>query len=277
MTKAKREMEQDLKLLDLIIELLDARAPLSSLNPDIGKMTRGRGRLIILNKTDLADEEATKKWLKIFRDKGLIAIALDARTRKDFRPIKDAVNEACKEKLERNRAKGIINRPLRAMVAGIPNVGKSTFINTFMRKSAAKTGNKPGVTRGKQWIRLSKELELLDTPGILVPKIRDEVTGFHLAALGTLNDNNLNLEELSLRLVSSIKGYGSANLSSFGINKDTPDEEILFTAAKARNILKKQGEPDTERASALILNEFRSGKLGRITLDDPDRADLEVI
>ncbi len=269
MTKARRDMEEGIKLIDLIIELLDARAPFSSLNPDIGKMSNGRGRLLILNKADLADPEKTKEWIKHFKSKGLYAVAMDSRTKKDLRFVNSAVREACKEKLESNKKKGIKNRPLRAMVAGIPNAGKSTFINTYGGRSTTKTGNKPGVTRGKQWIRLSKELELLDTPGILWPKIEDQEVGLKLAILGTLNDNVVNKEEMAISLLLILRDEFGIDLSSFGIEKDTQKDRLLLDAAVAKNTLKKGGESDTERVAGLILGDFRSGKFGRITLESP--------
>ncbi len=267
MTKAKRAMTEDIKLVDLVIELLDARAPLSSMNPDIKKMAQGRGRLLILNKADLADENETRKWTEHFRASGLTAISLDSRNKKTLKQVNEAVNAACREKIESNKRKGILNRPLRAMVAGIPNVGKSTFINSYAGKAAAKTGNKPGVTRGKQWIRLNKELELLDTPGILWPKIEDPEAGFRLACLGTINDNVINREEMVSRLLLLLRCSHSFDLSSYGIDKETTAAELLSTAALKKNLLKKGGEPDIERAETLILTDFRSGKLGRITLD----------
>ncbi len=269
-------MEEDIKLIDLVIELLDARSPLSSLNPDIEKLSKGRGRLLILNKADLADPEITGKWIRYFGSKGLQAVAMDSRTRRDLRFINPAVRAACREKLESNKRKGIKNRPLRAMVAGIPNSGKSTFINTYGGKSAAKTGNKPGVTRGRQWIRLSKELELLDTPGILWPKTEDRMTGLRLAILGTLNDVKLNREELAVSLLCILRDEHSLDLSFLGIDREQPEELFLISAAKAKNTLKSKGEADTERAAGLILSDFRSGKFGRITLEDPPEYD-EVI
>lgn len=276
MTKARRDMEEDIKLIDLVIELLDARSPGASLNPDVEKLSKGRGRLLILNKADLADPEITKEWIRYFELKGLQAVAMDSRTKRDLRSVNAAVRAACREKLESNKRKGIKNRPLRAMVAGIPNSGKSTFINTYGGRSAAKTGNKPGVTRGKQWIRLSKELELLDTPGILWPKTEDKKTGLQLAILGTLNDVKLNREELAVSLLQILRDEFRLDLLSLGIDEGLSEELFLISAAKAKNTLKKGGEPDTERAAGLILNDFRSGKFGRITLEKPPE-NLEVI
>ena len=174
MTKAKRQMQEDIKLIDLVIELVDARIPLSSRNPDIDELGKNKYRLILMNKADLADKERTREWSAFFKEKGFFVVSLDARSKSGMKSITDIVMEACKEKIERDRKRGIKNRPVRAMVVGIPNVGKSTFINSYAGKACAKTGNKPGVTKGKQWIRLNKSVELLDTPGILWPKFEDQ-------------------------------------------------------------------------------------------------------
>ena len=204
MTKAKRAMQEDIKLIDLVIELVDARAPLSSRNPDIDELGRQKARLILLNKADLADEACNRQWSQWFQDQGFHVLKINARSGAGFKAINDTVAQACKEKIERDRKRGILNRPVRAMVVGIPNVGKSTFINSFAKKAAAKTGNKPGVTRGNQWIRLNKNLELLDTPGILWPKFEDQAIGLKLALIGSVKDDILNMEELAVELVVSI-------------------------------------------------------------------------
>ena len=191
MTKAMRAMKEDVKLVDLIIELVDARAPMASRNPDIDELGKGKGRLILLNKADLASEAANAAWTEFFKGKGFQVMRIDARSKSDLKQIHAHIQEACKEKIERDRKRGILNRPVRAMVVGIPNVGKSTFINSLAGKASAKTGNKPGVTRGNQWIRLNKQVELLDTPGVLWPKFDDEETGLKLAFLGSVNDEIL--------------------------------------------------------------------------------------
>ena len=189
MTKAKRQMQEDIKLIDLIIELVDARVPLSSRNPDIDELGKNKARMILLNKADLADERQNRAWMEYFKEKGIYAVSIDSRNKGSMKAVSAAITEACKEKTERDRRRGIKNRPVRAMVAGIPNVGKSTFINTFAGKACAKTGNKPGVTKGKQWIRLNKNLELLDTPGILWPKFEDPEVGFCLAVTGAIKED----------------------------------------------------------------------------------------
>ena len=201
MTKAKRQMQEDLKLIDLIIELVDARVPLSSRNPDIDQLGQNKSRLILLNKADLADERQNEAWKEYFQSKGFYVVKVDSRSGSGMKMIQNVIQEACKEKIERDRRRGIKNRPIRAMVAGIPNVGKSTFINTFAGKACAKTGNKPGVTKGKQWIRLNKNVELLDTPGILWPKFEDQLVGIRLACVGSIKDDILNIEELALWLL----------------------------------------------------------------------------
>ena len=198
MTKAKRQMQEDIKLIDLVIELVDARIPLSSRNPDIDELGKNKYRLILMNKADLADKRATDAWSQFFREKGYFVVSLDARSKSGMKSITDIIMEACKEKIERDRKRGIKNRPVRAMVVGIPNVGKSTFINSYAGKACAKTGNKPGVTKGKQWIRLSKNVELLDTPGILWPKFEDQAVGLRLALIGSIKDEILNIDELLL-------------------------------------------------------------------------------
>ena len=268
MMKAKRAMQEDIKLIDLLIELLDARAPLSTRNPDIDNLGQGKGRLVLLNKADLAEENVTKTWIEWFEAQGITAIALDSRNSKNLRKIDNAVQVACKEKIERNRKKGILNRPMRAMVVGIPNVGKSTFINSYAKKTVAKTGNKPGVTKGKQWVRLGKNLELLDTPGILWPKIDDDEAGFHLALLGSMNDDALNRDDLVQRFIEKMSAEHPDMIQEmYNITGDMGFADALTSAALKRNALKTGGVPDTDRAVQFILDDFRSGKIGKITLD----------
>ena len=201
MTKAKRAMKEDIKLIDLIIELVDARVPLSSRNPDIDELGAGKARMVLLNKADLADERRNSAWASYFEEKGFHVVKIDSKSGAGLKQINGVVQEACKEKIERDRRRGILNRPVRAMVVGIPNVGKSTFINSFAGKACAKTGNKPGVTKGNQWIRLNKSLELLDTPGILWPRFEDQKVGIRLALIGSINDEILNKDELALELI----------------------------------------------------------------------------
>ncbi|MCD8217200.1 MAG: ribosome biogenesis GTPase YlqF [Clostridiales bacterium] len=296
MTKAKRQMQEDIKLIDLVIELVDARIPLSSRNPDIDDLGKNKARLILLNKADLADEKKNKLWKACFQKQGFFVVELDARKRNSMKLIQDTILESCKEKIERDRRRGIKNRPIRAMVVGIPNVGKSTFINTFAGKAAAKTGNRPGVTKGKQWIRLNKNVELLDTPGILWPKFDDQAVGMRLAWIGSMNDSILNIDELSLDLIAYLtENYPGALAERYRIqktgestdvsqekeedaaqrNQAASDEkglkpvEILEQIAKSRNCIRSGGEIDYSKAAVLLLDDFRSGRLGRLTMESP--------
>ena len=268
MTKAKRQMQEDLKLIDLIIELVDARVPLSSRNPDIDQLGQNKSRLILLNKADLADDRQNEAWKEYFQSRGFYVVKVDSRNGAGMKTIQNVIQEACKEKIERDRRRGIKNRPIRAMVAGIPNVGKSTFINTFAGKACAKTGNKPGVTKGKQWIRLNKNVELLDTPGILWPKFEDQLVGIRLACVGSIKDDILNIEELALWLLEKLKkDYPGFLEKRYGISEEGTPLETLEAIAKARGCLKRGEELDYVKASGLIFDDFRGGKIGRITLE----------
>ena len=270
MTKAKRQMQEDIKLVDLVIELVDARIPVSSRNPDIDTLGKGKARLILLNKSDLADERKNEGWTEFFKKKGYYVVRMDARNKGSMKQVSAIIAEACKEKTERDLRRGIKNRPVRAMVAGIPNVGKSTFINTFAGKACAKTGNKPGVTKGKQWIRLNKSVELLDTPGILWPKFEDQEVGMRLAYIGSIKDDILNIEELALGLIGYLQEFYPAALKErYNVEEGQKPLDILTAVAKARGCLKKGEELDYEKASRLLLEEFRSGKLGKVTLEFP--------
>ena len=268
MTKAKRQMQEGLKLIDLIIELVDARVPLSSRNPDIDQLGQNKSRLILLNKADLADERQNEAWKEYFQKRGFHVVKVDSRNGSGMKTIQNVIQEACKEKIERDRRRGIKNRPIRAMVAGIPNVGKSTFINTFAGKACAKTGNRPGVTKGKQWIRLNKNVELLDTPGILWPKFEDQQVGIRLACVGSIKDDILNMEELALWLIEHLRTNYSGFLEKrYGISEEGTAVEILGKIARARGCLKKGEELDYVKASGLLFDDFRGGKIGRVTLE----------
>ena len=276
MTGAKRKMQEELKLVDCIIEILDARLPISSRNPDINPLCNGKGRVLLLNKIDLADPAETRKWLEYFKKEGYQVVTLDSRNRKEALKVNAAVREACKEKIERDRRKGIMNRPVKAMVCGIPNVGKSTFINSFVGRASAKTGNKPGVTKGNQWIRISNDLNLLDTPGILWPKFEDQTVGYKLAFIGSINDNILDINDIAFELLKYLQKYycnllaDRYKLEDVAITPETDTLSILDGIAIDRKCLKKGGEPDYLRASKLILDDLRSGRLGRITFDRVD-------
>ena len=271
MTKAKRMMQEDIKLIDLIIELVDARVPLSSRNPDIDELGKNKARLILLNKSDLADERQNAAWETYFLEKGFFVVKVNSKSGVGVKAVHGAIQEACKEKIERDRRRGIKNRPVRCMVVGIPNVGKSTFINTFAGKACAKTGNKPGVTKGKQWIRLKKGVELLDTPGILWPKFEDQNVGIRLALIGSIKDEILNIDELSLVLIEYLVNHYAGILTQrYEIVEEGKPVEMLEAIAKNRNCLLKGGELDYSKAAALLIEDFRSGKLGKITLEIPE-------
>ncbi len=274
MTKAVRFMQEDIKLVDLVVEVLDARIPISSRNPDIDSLANNKARLVLLNKADLADNKYNEKWVAYFKDKGITALLINAKTGNGLKGIQAAVQEACKEKIERDRKRGIKNRPVRAMVVGIPNVGKSTFINAYAGRACAKTGNKPGVTKGKQWIRLGKNLELLDTPGILWPKFESQIIGRNIAFIGSMNDQIIQIEELALDLIEVLEKLYPGILKTryeeeTPIKIETEDTKVqmLYQICESRKCYKKGEEYDTEKAAALLMDDFRNGRLGRITLE----------
>ena len=268
MTKARRMMQENIKLIDLIIELVDARVPLSSRNPDIDELGKNKARLILLNKADLAEDRRNDEWMEYFKKQGYSVVKVNSKKGGGIKSIQSVIQEACKEKMERDRKRGILNRPVRAMVVGIPNVGKSTFINALAGKACAKTGNKPGVTKGKQWIRINKNVELLDTPGILWPKFEDQSVGAKLAMIGSMNDQILNLEELSLELLGYLhKCYEGILAQRYELEESEDRLAMLSAVAKNRNCLKKGNELDYAKASNILLEEFRNGKIGRITLE----------
>lgn len=271
MTKARRMMQEDIKLIDLLIELVDARIPLSSRNPDINQLGQGKGRMVLLNKSDLADPKANQRWMEYFKNQGITVVEVNSKNRTGMKNIQHAVEEACREKRERDRKKGIINRPVRAMVVGIPNVGKSSFINAYAGKACTKTGNKPGVTKGKQWIRLGKGLELLDTPGILWPKFEDQQVGMRLAFIGSIKDEILIEEELALDLLNYLKdSYPTAIEGRYGFGQKEDALETLEEIAKIRGCYKKGQELDYSKAASILMDDFRSARLGRMTLEEPE-------
>ncbi len=277
MTKAKRMMQENIGLIDLVIELVDARIPLSSRNPDIDELGKNKARLVLLNKSDLADAGANKLWMEYFRGKGFHVLEINARSGQGLRAIQGMVKEACKEKIERDRKRGIRNRPVRAIVVGIPNVGKSTFINSFAGKACTKTGNKPGVTKGKQWIRLNRELELLDTPGILWPKFESEEVGRNLALIGSMNDEILQMTELAADLIAYLLvHYREALFARYQIEEKGQEAKldatpliVLQHVCEVRKCYKKGQEADFEKAASIVMDDFRSGRIGRITLELP--------
>lgn len=276
MTKAKRMMQENVKLVDLIIELVDARIPLSSRNPEIDELGKHKFRLILLNKADLADPRYNKIWMEYFKEKGFHVVEVNSQKGTGVKSIQGVVQEACKEKIERDRKRGILNRPVRAMVVGIPNVGKSTFINSFAGKACTKTGNKPGVTKGKQWIRLNKNLELLDTPGILWPKFEDQKVGMRLAFIGSINDDIIHKDELATELIGFFKeSYKGLLAKRYEVEEDIKAFALLGEIARNRRCFLKGEELDIMKASAILIDDFRNGKLGRVTLEFPKVKDIE--
>ena len=271
MTKAKRMMQENMKLIDLVIELVDARLPLSSRNPDIDELGKNKARLILLNKSDLAEEKWNDAWAEYFKAKGYSVVKVNSKKGGGIKSIHGVIQEACKEKIDRDRKRGILNRPVRAMVVGIPNVGKSTFINSLAGKAAAKTGNKPGVTKGKQWIRLNKNVELLDTPGILWPKFEDQSVGLKLAFIGSIKDEILNTEELAAELIQFMNvKYPGVLEEKYTISRHEDPYVMLHEIAKSRHCLVRGNELDTEKAAVLLLDDFRNGRLGRLTVEYPE-------
>ena len=271
MTKAKRMMQENIKLIDLVIELVDARIPISSRNPDIDELGKNKARLVLLNKADLAEDKWNDAWAEYFKAKGYSVVKVKSKKGGGIKSIQGVIREACKEKIERDRKRGILNRPVRAMVVGIPNVGKSTFINALAGKACAKTGNKPGVTKGKQWIRLNKQVELLDTPGILWPKFEDQAVGLRLAFIGSMKDEILNTEELAAELIKFLGIYYPDVLpEKYAVEPDEDPYVVLHQIAKNRNCVVKGNELNTEKAAMLLLDDFRNGRLGRLTLEYPE-------
>ena len=270
MTKAKRMMQEDIKLIDLVIEIVDARVPLSSRNPDIDELGKNKARIVLLNKSDLADTRKNKAWMEYFSKQGIHALEINSKNGTGVKAIQGLVQEACKEKIERDRKRGILNRPVRAMVVGIPNVEKSTFINAFAGKACAKTGNKPGVTKGKQWIRLNKGLELLDTPGILWPKFEDQTVGLHLAMIGSMNDEIIHLDELAYELIKHISGeYAGLLEKRYDIEVQEDPYDTIKAICVSKKCLLKGEELDIMKGSTMVVEDFRNGRIGKISLEQP--------
>ncbi len=276
MTKTRRMMEENLSPVDIVIELVDARIPYSSKNPDLDTLAKNKHRILLLNKCDLAEERATDIWQEYFEKQGFRVIRINALKGSGLGEVTEAARALMREKIERLKAKGRINVPIRSMIVGIPNVGKSTFINKYVGKATAKTGDKPGVTRGKQWIKLKKDFELLDTPGILWPKFEDEQVGLLLAFTGAINDDILDPENLAIAFIRHMLARNADCLRKrYGIDFDmtaTP-HDILEGIAISRGFKKKGGEPDLERTGKILLDEYRAGRLGRLTLELPEDID----
>lgn len=276
MTKTRRQMEEDVKLVDLVAEVVDARIPISSRNPDIDAMVGSRPRIIIFNRADQADPVMTAKWMAWFRQKSWGVMETDAKSGKGVNQFSSAAQALLKDKVAAWKAKGQVGRPIRAMVVGVPNVGKSTFINKVAKRRSAKASDRPGVTRGKQWISVDKGLDLLDTPGILWPKFEDKITGLHLAFTGAVKDEVTDTEELACALLELLRDrYHRVLTERYKLFEmdGLKGWDLLEQAARKRGMLISGGEADTERMSHVLLDEFRSGKLGRFTLETPENVE----
>ena len=276
MPKTKRQIQASLKLVDAVAEILDARIPLSSKNPDLQKLIQNKPKVVLLNKCDMANQTATSRWIDYYASQGITAIAVDCKSGKGLNKFAPAVNNVLSERRERLKAKGMVNPMLRIMIVGIPNVGKSSFINRVAKQNRAKVEDRPGVTRGNQWYSIAKNIEMLDTPGVLWPKFDDKIVGERLAFTGAVKDQILDTELLAVRLLDFLRSLKPADfIARFkleDIDLDAIDSyELLNVIGKKRGMLISGGEIDTERAAIMLLDEFRSGKLGRITLEMPER------
>ena len=273
MTKTRRRMEEDVKFVDMVAEVVDARIPISSRNPDIDSMVGDKPRMIIFNRADQADPAQTAKWKAWYKEKGYAVLETDAKTGKGVNQFSSVIKTALKEKIDQWRAKGQVGRPVRIMVVGVPNVGKSTFINKVAKRKSAKAGDRPGVTRGKQWVSVDSGLDLLDTPGILWPKFEDETTGMHLAFTGAVKDEVVDSEALAAALLELLRDRYPKSLEErykLTVAPELAGWEMLEMAARKRGMLVSGGEANTERMAHVLLDEFRGGKLGRFTLERPE-------
>lgn len=276
MTKTKRQIQASLKLVDAVAEILDARIPLSSKNPDLQKLIQNKPKVVLLNKCDMANQTATSRWIDYYASQGITAIAVDCKSGKGLNKFAPAVNNVLSERRERLKAKGMVNPMLRIMIVGIPNVGKSSFINRVAKQNRAKVEDRPGVTRGNQWYSIAKNIEMLDTPGVLWPKFDDKIVGERLAFTGAVKDQILDTELLAVRLLDFLRSLKPADfIARFKLDDIDLDKidsyELLNVIGKKRGMLISGGEINTERAAIMLLDEFRSGKLGRITLEMPER------
>ena len=272
MAKAKRMLEENLKLIDVVIELVDARAPLSTRNPDFDALFKGKSRVLLLNKSDLADPATNKRWIGYYKRQGIEAAEVTASAQNAKTTAIRLIEKATAERVKRYEEKGV-KKTIRVLIAGIPNVGKSTLINRIAGEKRAQTGDKPGVTKGKQWVKITPHLELLDSPGLLWPKLGDDKLAEHLAFLGSINDEILNLEELSEHLLSTLRTLAPDALFERykKLDADTPEGALLEGVAKSRGFILKGGVYDTERAARIVLDEFRAGKVARVTLEQPPK------
>lgn len=280
MTKTKRQIQASLKLVDAVAEIIDARIPISSRNPDLNKLIQNKPRIILLNKSDMANQTATKMWIDYYKKQGITAISVDCKSGRGLNKFPSAVSEVLKEKTDRLKAKGMLNPTMRIMIVGIPNVGKSSFINRISKQNRAKVEDRPGVTRGNQWFTITKNLEMLDTPGVLWPKFDDKLVGEHLAFTGAVKDQVLDIEFLAVRLLEFLKSLKNVEfISRFKLEEVDLDNidsyELLRMIGKKRGMLVSGGEIDTERAAIMLLDEFRAAKLGRITVEMPSQSEVK--
>lgn len=280
MTKTKRQIQASLKLVDAVAEIIDARIPISSRNPDLNKLIQNKPRIILLNKSDMANQTATKMWIDYYKKQGITAISVDCKSGRGLNKFPSAVSEVLKEKTDRLKAKGMLNPTMRIMIVGIPNVGKSSFINRISKQNRAKVEDRPGVTRGNQWFTITKNLEMLDTPGVLWPKFDDKIVGEHLAFTGAVKDQVLDIEFLAVRLLEFLKSLKTVEfISRFKLEEVDLDNidsyELLRMIGKKRGMLVSGGEIDTERAAIMLLDEFRAAKLGRITVEMPSQSEVK--
>lgn len=278
MSKTRRMISENLKLVDVVVEILDARLPLSSRNPEIDKIAGNKPRILVLNKSDIADKDATDKWVCWFKEKNITAVPLDSQSGKGFSAFAPAIDVVMREKIERDKAKGIQRHSIKLMVVGIPNVGKSSFINRLSGRNAAKTGDRPGITTTKQWIRIAGKYELLDTPGILWPKFEDPDIGKKIAFTGGIKDEIIDIEELACNLLELLSAkYPQMIIERYKLNEDDVKQEnftLLECIGRKRGCVISGGNIDTFRAASLLLDDFRSAKIGKITLELPERTDI---
>lgn len=275
MTKTKRQIQASLKLVDAVAEIIDARIPVSSRNPDLDSIIQNKPRVVLMNKCDMADPSSTQKWINYFKNNGIVAIPIDCKTGRGINKFVSSVNEVLKEKIEKQKAKGLLNPTVRVMIVGIPNVGKSTFINRISKNRKAKAEDKPGVTRGNQWFTINKGFEVLDTPGVLWPKFEDKIVGERLAFTGAVKDQIMDTELLAMRLLDFLKvEKNPIFVERFKLQnepiEDIESYELLELIGRKRGMLISGGKIDTERAAIMLLDEYRSAKLGKYTFELPE-------